>query len=295
MLSPPPPHSQIDSSSHIFNHKGGIQISNNNNNHPPIYAPNTVHNNNIDITNPYEVAPPRGSYMQMQNVQGLMQNWPQQIPQFPDSPRVLAPHEQQPPQQNDRLQPNQMMVDPQVQQEMMRSDWPVRPLLPANVLNNVANNAQPAIKTDANDKLKSMNAVKTHKTSQKDNDQDTGDSTEDKDSEYDDDEKPTEPPKKKSRKHKKTENKDKLKKIKEHATKTDGQYDVVQKEMASQLQANLNMEFMDHDGAAERPGGAVLSLTLGKYNTINNNSFYIILNYFSRRNYYSRISHSRWL
>lgn len=229
-----------------------------------MYAPNAVRNNNIDITNPYEVAQPRESYaMQMQNVQGLMQNWPQQLPQFPDHPRVMTPHEQQPPQQSDRLQPNQMMVDPQVQQEMMRPDWPVRPLLPVNMPINVPNNAQPATKAEVNDNAKPANLAKTHKTSQKDNDQEAVDSSEDKDSEYDDDEKPTEPPKKKSRKHKKTENKDKLKKIKEHATKTDGQYDVVQKEMVSQLQTNLNMEFMDHDGSAERPGGAVLSLTLG--------------------------------
>lgn len=31
------------------------------------------------------------------------------------------------------------------------------------------------------------------------------------------------------------------------------------------LKGNLDLEFADHDGAAERPSGAVLSLTLGMF------------------------------
>lgn len=34
-------------------------------------------------------------------------------------------------------------------------------------------------------------------------------------------------------------------------------------EQLRRLKTDLDMEFLDHDGAAERPGGAVLSLTLG--------------------------------
>lgn len=75
-----------------------------------------------------------------------------------------------------------------------------------------------------------------------------------------DETKPTEPPKKKQRKHK---NKLKEKENKKHGKEAIND----EKPMHEQLQMirkDLDMEFADHDGAAERPGGAVLSLTLGK-------------------------------
>lgn len=245
-----------DSSSHIFNHKGGIQISNNNN-QQQIYAPKPGHN--MDMVNGYADAAPRESYMPIQNYQlpqwgpeqGMNGNWPQQLPQFPNKPVVVAPH---PDGQMDHSQ-GQMMVDPQVEQEMLSPNWPVRPILPVNVPIKVDSNTltQNNVKqTDEKPKTVENSNNDEHKT--KANDQDYSESAENKETDYENEEKPTEKPKKKSRKHKKIENNSK--KLKETNKKPDNDDD-------NSFQSDVSIEFIDHDGLAERPGGAVLSLTLG--------------------------------
>lgn len=228
-----------------------------------MYASNVVRNPNIDMTNPYEISPPREPYMSaMQNNQGMVQNWPQQLPQFPENSIVSGPHAQHPQQQ--KLAPNQVMVDPQVQQEMMSPNWPVHPLLPVQDQLNAQTNGQLSGLMKQNvplDKITTATDYKNNKIPLRVTDSDAGDSSDDKDSDYEDEEKPTEPPRKKSHKHKKLENKDKSKKGKGHGGKSDG--DGMQSEIASRTQSDVSAEFLDHDGAAERPGGAVLSLTLG--------------------------------
>lgn len=210
----------------------------------------------MDISNTYEVSQSRDYMSPMQNIpNGIVQNWPQQLPSFPDHPLVMAPNQQT--QVQKHLTPNnQVMVDSQIQQEMMSPNWPVRPLLPMNVPNNKQMDMQSVDFNKPNGEMQRMplavdaNGKFAAKTAT-----DTDDSTDDKDTEYDDKVKPTEPPRKKSRKHKKLEMRDQSKKSND---------DGVQGEMKSQIQSDLSLEFLDHDGEAERPGGAVLSLTLGK-------------------------------
>lgn len=131
---------------------------------------------------------------------------------------------------------------PDLQQEMqpvlpqMRPDWPVRQMPPIQIPD------KPQEKTQEQIVPKSKNEEST--------------SVEDTDVYDDEDEtKPTEPPKKKQRKHK---NKSKDKK---HGKENDEQ---PMHEQLQMIRKDLDMEFADHDGAAERPGGAVLSLTLGR-------------------------------
>lgn len=235
-----------------------------------MYSSNSGHGNNIDITNPYGMAA-RDPYLQPQNFQapqwgsdqGVAPHWPQQLPQFPDNPAISVVQPQPA-----HLQP-QVAVDPQIQQQMQRPDWPVRPLLPVIPPNNgnpsKVDSLQP-IKTDAVGSAKgaAASAADGQKQVQKETGDDT-DSVEEKESEYDDDEKPTEPPKKKLRKHKKLENKDKSKKTKDHADKTNVHEPTTHEEMARIRSDEVDIEFVDHDGAADRPGGAVLSLTLGNF------------------------------
>lgn len=133
---------------------------------------------------------------------------------------------------------------PDLQQEMqpvlpqMRPDWPVRQMPPIQIPDN-----QP-------EKIQEKNVPK--------NKIDETISVEESDVYVDEDEtKPTEPPKKKQRKHK---NKSKEKENKKHGNDEQPMHEQLQL-----IRKDLDMEFADHDGAAERPGGAVLSLTLGKF------------------------------
>ncbi|KAJ6649718.1 hypothetical protein Bhyg_04957, partial [Pseudolycoriella hygida] len=234
-----PPQEQqfdVDQDSHIFNHKGGLQI------------PNTISNNLAQqyIANNGFAVPQSDAYMQsLQDTyripswspeQRVAPAWPQQQP--PQIPMMVQPIQQQ-------LQPLQQdILESQIQQQ--RPDWPVRPVANTQMDNHAVVNP---IKIQ---KLK----VQTDNNSQ----------DSDEESEYDEDEKTvlvTEPPpKKKQRKHKKQDiktkiNKDKTKKHEEH------EHDKPMHEQLKSIKSDLDMEFIDHDGAADRPGGAVLSLTLG--------------------------------
>uniref|UniRef100_A0A1A9UMI6 MANSC domain-containing protein n=1 Tax=Glossina austeni TaxID=7395 RepID=A0A1A9UMI6_GLOAU len=94
--------------------------------------------------------------------------------------------------------------------------------------------------------------------------------------EYDDEEeKSTEPPKKKPRKHRKTKSKSAKSieyAVQKFQTPSDTAAMAVHHNAAAYapvheqykvIHENLAMEFRDHDGLSDRPGGAVLSLTLG--------------------------------
>ncbi|ALC38680.1 CG6495 [Drosophila busckii] len=90
---------------------------------------------------------------------------------------------------------------------------------------------------------------------------------------YDDEEKSTEAPKKKTRKHKKFKSQDNkdanvlaLEQTKQQLPQLHPTLPVPVGPVHEQykiIHENLALEFRDHDGQAERPGGAVLSLTLG--------------------------------
>lgn len=207
--------------SHIFSHKGGLQVpnnlNNNNNNLAPQY-PALIHETNYVPVNGYQVDAYRNSINSQQQwlpdhrITQSRQDWPQQ----PD------------------LQQDMQPVLPQI-----RADWPVRQMPPIPIQEKQPENIP-------------------EKMVPKKVDEPT--SAEDPDVYDEEDEtKPTEPPKKKQRKHK---NKLKEKENKKHGKEATND----EKPMHEQLQMirkDLDMEFADHDGAAERPGGAVLSLTLG--------------------------------
>lgn len=225
--------------SHIFNHKGGLQI------------PNTINNNNLAqqyISNNGYAVPQSEPYMQ--NLPDtyripqwsadtrISQTWPQQQPQIP---LIVQP----PIQQQQQLQPMQQdVLESQIreQQQQQRPNWPVRPVAPVD--SHPVNNP---IKLP-----KSKDAA--------DNGQDS-----DEESEYDEDERTVQmteaPPKKKLRKHKENRSKINKDKAKKHDEQHD--HDKPMHDQLKMIKSDLDMEFIDHDGAADRPGGAVLSLTLG--------------------------------
>lgn len=233
--------------SHIFNHKGGLQIPNNiNNNLAQQYITN----------NGYNAVPQGETYMQnlpetyripQWSADTRVQTWPQQQqpPPPPQMPMIVQPIQQQPMQQN--------ALESQIREQQQRQNWPIRPAL----------NASPAIPVMDNHPINNPMKVSKSKVQSGSDTQDS-----DEETEYDEEEKiapATEPPpKKKQRKHK--DNRTKVNKDK--AKKHDEQPHDHEKPMHEQLKmikSDLDMEFMDHDGPADRPGGAVLSLTLGKY------------------------------
>lgn len=168
----------------------------------------------------------------------LPQSWSQQQPQIP---MIAQPGQQLQPMQQD-------ILESQIREQPQRPDWPIRPVANPQVDNHGI-----------------VNPIKSEKSKVSKVQADNSQSSEEG-SEYDDDEKAVQvtepPPKKKQRKRKKQENKskinkDKTKKHDEH------DHDKPMHEQLKMIKSDLDMEFIDHDGAADRPGGAVLSLTLG--------------------------------
>lgn len=86
------------------------------------------------------------------------------------------------------------------------------------------------------------------------------DTSEDDEPDYDEEVKVTEPPRKKTHKHK---NKSKKNKSEEAKSKSEEHQNSPQREHLKMIKTELEMELVDHDGAADTPGGAVLSLALG--------------------------------
>lgn len=264
-----------------------------------MYPPSNMaqHNANADMPNAYDMQSSHGYLASMQNMAGMMQNWPQQLPQFPDNPLIMGQQTSQM-QMQKQLASNQAMVDTQLQQQMMSPNWPVQPLLPVDVPLNKPN-VQPVDLNKLNEpasvgaqpRAPSANAATDNNSNNKNNaadkaNQDTDDN--DSSDDYEEKAKPTDPPRKKSRKHKKLENK--------KLNDNNGD-DTVQNEMASRIQSDMTIEFLDHDGASERPGGAVLSLTLGKLYTFLRRFHFGMNSFICSFRYYcdSGIGHFSWM
>lgn len=130
-----------------------------------------------------------------------------------------------------------------MQQEMqpvlpqIRPDWPVRQMPPIQIQEKQPENLPEKVVPKKIDDSTSVEEPDVY--------------------EDEDETKPTEPPKKKQRKHK-----NKIKENKKHVKEATSD-DKPMHEQLQMIRKDLDMEFADHDGAAERPGGAVLSLTLG--------------------------------
>lgn len=268
------------------------------------YSANAIHNNNGNI-NTYGIpmAAPRDSYVQQTNADAYrnsqyandpnaFQTWPQQtMPQFPMNP--IVPVQQQPqsqiiqqPQGHQMLVPNSIIVPAQQQPQhsQQQAVWPVRPLLPVVQGNEEETNllSLSGSKTQTHDQpKKGINLISEHRENIKHSEDEESQSNETKESDYEDDEKPTEAPKKKSRKHKKLEKNKKTKEAKqkddEIETPEKGTHDEPDVQQMKLVHSDLELEFLDHDGAADRPGGAVLSLTLGKRKCLINHLYPICL------------------
>ncbi|GAB0098372.1 uncharacterized protein DMENIID0001_140940 [Sergentomyia squamirostris] len=230
----------LDSDSRIFSHKGGLQVQG-----------NGMSNSG------YQLMPPQEPFMR---------------PQMPDPysrGQMLQQQQQSPPQSwlpdhygqkmsansldwplpsndqgsaNQQSASNQQMSQPQlppVELQQQRPDWPIVPLMPVQTKIHPDDGSK---KTKPEGKTKAV-----------DESEESGSEYQDESEDESEMKTTTVAPRKKSRKHKKP--KEKLGKSKD--------VDKPLHEQLKMIHNDLEMEFVDHDGEAERPGGAVLSLTLG--------------------------------
>lgn len=190
-------------------------------------------------------------------------NWPQQMPefpmkslQFPQKPQLFSQY------QPDLLQKNVEIPDGSQTKNQPQLNWPNLPGLPElsnspvnTHLNH--NNEEILPDKDAIGMIKDVPVSDRKKDGKNLLNQSKSESKSTEDSDYnneDGEETTTEPPKKK-KKHRK------VNKLGKQATEANS------KDSASQqmdaIHSGLQAEFMDHDGEADRPGGAVVSLALG--------------------------------
>ncbi|XP_055682099.1 uncharacterized protein LOC129789347 isoform X2 [Lutzomyia longipalpis] len=239
----------LDGDSRIFNHKGGIQVPASSMSGPG-----------------YQMVPPQDAFMRPQmgdmysrgQIQSQQQSWlpehyqgkipgnPMEWNQQPvdqstmvqQSPALLAPQIPQLP------QPPQLTAT-QVELQQQRPDWPIVPLMPVQPGKNHPNeNVKKPIKVGGSTKAEESGEVLGNEYQDESDDEAEMRIT-------------TAAPRKKNRKHKKPKegSKDNISKAKDA--------DKPLHEQLKMIHNDLEMEFVDHDGEAERPSGAVLSLTLG--------------------------------
>lgn len=195
----------------------------------------------------------------------LIPNWPQQMPEFPG--KSLQPAF---PQYQSEIMQKNVEVSDQSQPKNQQYGWPIigpnlpnipiLPNAPSSHLNH--NNEEVLPEKDAIGVIKDVpvsdrkkdgkNLLNLSKSESK--------STEDS-SDYineEEDETTTEPPKKK-KKHRKV-NKTGNQSTDDRISAKD-----VSAQQLDAIHSGLSAEFMDHDGEADRPGGAVVSLALGLF------------------------------
>lgn len=241
--------------SRIFNHKGGLQIQSNIS--PPQYPdsiPDTSYIPNIPRTNQYMPLPSNyqsGPPQQQQQWDPRMSPpqrpiWPQQMPQS-----IQGPISQQP------NQPQQQQLQPIATPAVTNSDQSKQPA-----------ETPKETPSDGHKSQKSSEEYETYDDQYQDSKATSGEDQEE--------EKQPEPQQKKKqhkhRKHGGDHDHEHKKKNKSKTTKKDKAHDNKEEqhsehapvhEHLKMLRSDLEIEFADHDGQAERPGGAVLSLTLG--------------------------------
>lgn len=201
------------------------------------------------------------------NDPNILQNWPQQMPQFPMKPLQFPQKPSTYTQyQSDLLQKNAGIPDQiKIQQQYT---WPIiGPNLPnvPNVNHPDHNNEEILPEKDAIGDIKDVPVPDRKKDGKNLLVQTKTESKSTEDSDYnneEDDETTTEPPKKK-KKHRKVNKVGKQPPV-EKADDSDSSA-----QQLKMVHSELQNEFMDHDGEADRPGGAVVSLALGKPSEIN--------------------------
>lgn len=220
-----------EADSHIFNHKGGLQI-----------ATNNIQSQYSNTIQDSFVSEPRENYMMtgqdsFRNINLNQNHW------VPTDHRWSLQQPIVPPEYDNTIPINnnqEIAISQQIQKNNQRNqqappEWAVRPELQVEMENSI-------------DKQNSKIPAKTVLTSTQD------DSPSIEETEYDEDVKTTEAPKKKLKIHKNKNSK--IQKPEEkHIQPTHEQLKLISND--------LEIEFVDHDGPAEKPGGAVLSLTLG--------------------------------
>lgn len=197
-------------------------------------------------------------------------NWPQQMPQFPSKPLEAFQSKSI---QQDYLAPGSSIL--QTNKEQQFNNWPVvGPNLP-----NIQNVAIPSHPNQINEEVLPektvVDVVKDVTVSDRKKDgkntfiQMKTDSTSSNDSDYNDeeDETTTEPPKKKN-KHRKVNKTDKTAKSNTSNDGGNAHTDDTAEHQLEMIRNELQTEFLDHDGKADRPSGAYVSLCFGILITI---------------------------
>lgn len=191
-------------------------------------------------------------------------NWPQQqMPQFPLKPLQFPQKPAYTQYQPDLLQKT-VGLSEQTQlnnQQQYNMNWPISETNLPNLPSHNHDNEEILLEKDTIGAMKDVPVHDRKKDGKGLLVQSKGDSKSTEDSEYnneDEEETTTEPPKKK-KKHRK------VNKIGKQPTEER----VATKESSMQqlkiIHSGLQAEFVDHDGEADRPGGAVVSLALGTF------------------------------
>ncbi|XP_059618369.1 uncharacterized protein LOC132262904 [Phlebotomus argentipes] len=240
----------LDGDSRIFNHKGRLQAPGSGlsaGGYQMVGPQDAFMRPQID---PYSRG--QGQQQQQQSwlpdhygvkMQGNPMDWPQSPGDQPlvvqQSPAILAPPAPQMP------QPPQI-TSGQVELQQQRPDWPIMPLMPMQ-----------SAKAHSDENAKKPQRAESKIKTTNDSEEISGNEYQDESDDELEARTTTAAPRKKNRKHKKPKEsaKDKAAKVKEG--------DKPLHEQLKMIHNDLEMEFVDHDGEAERPGGAVLSLTLG--------------------------------
>lgn len=240
-----------DNNKAVFSHNGGLHIADNAQQIPDL-ARQTFSVSNLK--DPYRTW---GGGMSDPN---LLQNWPQQMPQFPMKPLQFPQKQPTYTQYQSDLMPKNVAMPDQLKNQQQYT-WPIiGPNLPNLPNSNHPNHNNEEVLPEKDDIVIKDVPVSDRKKDGKNllvQSKSESKSTEDSDYNNEEDEETTTEPPKKKKKHRKV-NKIGKQTNEEHVDEKDSSAQQL-KIVNSELQA----EFMDHDGEADRPGGAVVSLALG--------------------------------
>ncbi|XP_055640363.1 bromodomain-containing protein 4 [Toxorhynchites rutilus septentrionalis] len=281
----------IDSpDSHIFNHKGGLQLTANNIAPPQYqdtipdtnYIPNIPRNNPyVPLSSNYQPGPPQWTDPRLSPPQRPM--WSQ--PQLPQEQYVQPPPQHQPDSIQPQIQPSQI-INPQPSTVQQQQQPQLPPMAPPNATGDQSK--QTSNSADSPKKSAKPPQSSEEYDSYDDQYQETKTSGEDHEEEEKTAvvEKPEQLPKKKQHKHHKQHSDQQQQQQQQHEHQGEEHRKKNKSKSAKKdkpvgghggeehgapavhehlklLRNDLEIEFADHDGQAERPGGAVLSLTLG--------------------------------
>lgn len=232
----------------VFKHNGGLHTADNM--QPAPQLP-------IDLSRQQFAVNPKDTFHVWGN--GGDSNWPQQMPEFPmkslqypQKPQLFSQY------QPDLLPKNVELSDATQTKIQPQVNWPNLPNSPVGThLNH--NNEEVIPEKDAIGVIKDTPVSDRKKDGKNLLNQSKSESKSTEDSDYNNEEEEettTEPPKKK-KKHRKVN-----KLGKQGTEERTNSKDSATQQMDA-IHSGLQAEFMDHDGEADRPGGAVVSLALG--------------------------------